>query len=274
MVEYGCMYVSDFFEKKGYSMIDIHCHILPGVDDGAKNLTESLEMARQAINEGIDTIIATPHHLNGKYVNRKVEIINRVQKLNKVINNEGIDLMILPGQENRIFGKILEEYEKGEILTLSGDSTYIFIEFPTRYVPRYAKQLLYDIQLHGLVPIIVHPERNVQLMEHPNQLYDFVKNGAATQITASSLTGHFGKKIKKFTEQLIEANLTHFIASDAHNTTTRAFKMNEALDVLEEKYGIDSIYYFTENAELLVDGSQIIREAPELIKTKKFFGLF
>ncbi|MGE6257018.1 tyrosine-protein phosphatase [Heyndrickxia sporothermodurans] len=255
-------------------MIDIHCHILPGVDDGAKNLSESLAMARQAINEGIDTIIATPHHKNGKYINRKVEIIDRVQQLNKAFKKEGIDLTILPGQENRIFGKILEEYAEGEILTLTGISVYLFIEFPSGHVPRYAKQLLYDIQLHGLVPIIVHPERNTQLMEHPNQLYDFVKNGATTQITAASLTGHFGKKIKKFTEQLIEANLTHFIASDAHNTTTRAFKMSEALDVLEEKYGIDSIYYFTENAELLVEGSHIVREVPEPIKTKKFFGLF
>ncbi|MEB6548875.1 tyrosine protein phosphatase [Heyndrickxia sporothermodurans] len=255
-------------------MIDIHCHILPGIDDGAQNVTDSIAMAKQAVSEGIHTIIATPHHKNGKYNNRKVEIIDQVKELNKELKKAGIELTILPGQENRIFGEIIQDYHEGEILTLTGQSNYLFIEFPSGHVPRYSKQLLYDIQLQGLTPIIVHPERNSELIENPNQLYEFVKNGAATQITAASLTGHFGKKIKKFTEQLIEANLTHFIASDAHNVTNRSFKMNEALDVIEQKYGVNSVYYFTENADLLVDGKHIIRDVPEPIKTKKFFGLF
>ncbi|MED3652382.1 tyrosine-protein phosphatase [Heyndrickxia sporothermodurans] len=255
-------------------MIDIHCHILPGIDDGAQNVTDSIAMAKKAVSEGIHTIIATPHHKNGKYNNRKVEIIDQVKELNKELKKAEIELTILPGQENRIFGEIIQDYHEGEILTLTGQSNYLFIEFPSGHVPRYSKQLLYDIQLQGLTPIIVHPERNSELIENPNQLYEFVKNGAATQITAASLTGHFGKKIKKFTEQLIEANLTHFIASDAHNVTNRSFKMNEALDVIEQKYGVNSVYYFTENADLLVDGKHIIRDVPEPIKTKKFFGLF
>ncbi|MGE8204700.1 tyrosine-protein phosphatase [Heyndrickxia sp. NPDC080065] len=255
-------------------MIDIHCHILPGVDDGAKNLSDSIAMAKQAISEGIDIIIATPHHKNGTYINRKIDILNKVKELNEAFKTEGLNLTVLPGQENRIFGEIIEDYDQGDILTLTGHSTYLFIEFPSGHVPRYAKQLLYDIQLKGLHPIIVHPERNAQLIENPDLLYEFVKNGAATQITAASLTGYFGKKIKRYTEQIIESNLTHFIASDAHNTTTRAFKMNEALDILEQKYGVDSVYYFTENAELLAEGNHIFREVPEPIKTKKFFGLF
>lgn len=255
-------------------MIDIHCHILPGVDDGAQTMLDSIAMAKQAVNEGIDTIIATPHHQNGTYNNRKIDIINHVNNLNMALKKEGIELTILPGQENRIFGELLKDYEEGEILTLTGKTNYLFIEFPSGHVPRYFKQLLYDIQLHGLIPIIAHPERNSELIENPNKLYEFVKNGAATQITASSLTGYFGKKIKKFTEQLIASNLTHFIASDAHNNTTRPFKLREALDVIEQSYGIEYVYYFTENAELLVDGGHIIREVPEKIKMKRFFGLF
>ncbi|MFI8687634.1 tyrosine-protein phosphatase [Rossellomorea sp. NPDC077527] len=255
-------------------MIDIHSHILPGVDDGAKTIEDSIDMAKQAVSEGIHTIIATPHHMNGKYDNTKSAILPLVQELNATLKSENINLQVLPGQECRIYGEILEDYEKGEILSLNESSQYIFIEFPSSSVPRYAERLLYDIQVEGLTPVIVHPERNTELIERPEKLYKLVKNGAVTQLTASSLVGYFGKNIQKFSQQLIEANLTHFIASDAHNIHNRSFKMEEAMDDIEKKYGIDMVYYFTENAEMLVDGRTIYKEIPEMIKKKKFLGLF
>lgn len=255
-------------------MIDIHSHILPGLDDGAKTVQDSIDMANKAVSEGIHTIIATPHHRNGKYDNLKSDILPLVSELNETFAQENINLNVLPGQECRIFGEILEDYEKGEILTLNKDSQYLFIEFPSSSVPRYAERLLYDIQVKGLTPVIVHPERNAELIERPDKLYKLVKNGAATQVTASSLTGYFGKNIQKFSQQMIQANLTHFIASDAHNIHNRTFKMEEAMDYIEKKYGIDMVYYFTENAEMLVDGKTIYKEIPELIKKKKFLGIF
>jgi protein-tyrosine phosphatase len=255
-------------------LIDIHSHILPGIDDGAKTVQDSIDMAKQAVSEGIHTIIATPHHKNGKYDNLKADILPFVRELNQTFAQEGIDLKVLPGQECRIFGEILEDYGKGEILTLNKDSQYLFIEFPSSSVPRYADRLLYDIQVDGLTPIIVHPERNAELMERPDKLYKLVKNGAVTQLTASSLVGYFGKNIQKFSQQMIQANLTHFIASDAHNIHNRTFKMEEAMDDIEKKYGMDMVYYFTENAEMLVEGKTIYKEIPELIKKKKFLGIF
>lgn len=255
-------------------MIDIHCHILPGVDDGASHYTDSLLMAKQAVSEGIHTIIATPHHKNGHYVNTKVEIIARVKELNEYLQSEQVDLEILPGQENRIYGEIIEDYQAGEILTLGNASHYVFIELPTNHVPRYTDQLCYDIQMKGLIPVIVHPERNTELIEHPNKLYHLVKNGAASQVTTGSLTGYFGKKIQKFSFDLIENNLTHFLASDAHNTTTRGFKMAEAFDLVETKYGLDYVDMFLQNAELILDGQDIDRDIPKPVKKKKFLGLF
>ncbi|MGM0842303.1 MAG: tyrosine-protein phosphatase [Bacillota bacterium] len=255
-------------------MIDIHSHILPGLDDGAKTVQDSIDMAKKAVAEGIHTIIATPHHRNGKYDNLKSDILPLVSELNETFAQENINLNVLPGQECRIFGEILEDYEKGEILTLNKDTQYLFIEFPSNSVPRYAERLLYDIQVEGLTPVIVHPERNAELIERPDKLYKLVKNGAITQLTASSLIGYFGKNIQKFSQKMIEANLTHFIASDAHNIHNRTFKMEEAMDYIEKKYGIDMVYYFTENAEMLVDGKTIYKEIPELIKKKKFLGIF
>ncbi|MEW4225651.1 tyrosine-protein phosphatase [Rossellomorea marisflavi] len=255
-------------------MIDIHSHILPGVDDGAKSYTDSLVLAQKAVSEGIHTILATPHHRNGKYENVREDILKRVEELNKMLSEERISLKVLPGQETRIYGEMVEDYRKGDLLTLNQVSHYLFVEFPSSSVPGYAERLFYDLQNEGLTPVIVHPERNAELMETPDKLYTLVKNGAVTQVTAASLTGYFGKNIQKFSNQMIESNLTHFIASDAHNLKNRTFKMAEAMDTIEKQYGIDMIDYFTENAELLIDGKNIYKEIPERIKKKKFLGIF
>lgn len=253
-------------------MIDIHCHILPSIDDGARNLKDSLTMAKQAESEGIKTIIATPH-LNSQYNNRRAIILEKVVELNQALQEEKVNVQILAGQEPRIYGEILEDFDKGDIQTLNG-TKYLFIEFPSSHVPRYAEKLIFDLQVNGLYPIIVHPERNAELMQRPERLYQLVEKGALTQVTASSLCGYFGKKIKKFSIQLIESNLTHFIASDAHNVTSRSFKMDEAFSFLDSKFGTDYVFLFKENTELLISGENVIKEVPEQIRNKKRFLIF
>jgi protein-tyrosine phosphatase len=256
------------------AMIDIHSHILPGIDDGAKTMEDTLNMAKAAVSEGIHTIIATPHHMNNAYKNVKSDILPLVDRVNEELKNQQIDLVVLAGQECRIYGEIIEDYLKGEVLPLNIHSEYIFLEFPSSSVPRYTDRLFFDLQNEGLIPVIVHPERNAELISHPDKLYNLVKNGALSQVTASSLTGHFGKNIQKFSRQLVEANLTHFIASDAHNTSSRTFNMNNAMDEVERMYGVDMVYHFTENAELLVEGKNIYKEIPEKVKKRKFLGIF
>lgn len=255
-------------------MIDIHCHILPGIDDGAQHEQACLSMAKEAVEEGITAIIATPHHDDGKYENTKASIIESVSHMNELLNEEKIDLKVFPGQEPRISGEILEKYENGEILTLNDTGKYLFVELPHDHVPRYTERLLYDIQLKGLTPIIVHPERNHEIMKTPGIIYELVKDGALTQITASSVTGHFGKQIRQLTMEMIENNLTHFVASDAHNTGKRTFRMREAFEQIEDEFGIDIRYLFQENAELLFEGKAVVKEIPQRIKKKKFLGLF
>jgi protein-tyrosine phosphatase len=254
-------------------MIDIHCHILPGVDDGAQSLSDSLNMARKAVEQGIHKIVATPHHLTSSYENPKQSIIDRVKDLNAALREEKIDLEVLPGQEVRIHGEMVEGYEAGDILPVN-HTPYILVEFPSNHVPRYTEKLFYDLQVNGLIPVIVHPERNQEIIEHPELLYQLVKKGAMTQITAASVCGDFGKKIKNFSLQLVDANLTHFIATDAHNTTNRTFKMREAYGIIERKYGNELLYYFEENAALLIEGLTVYKEDPERIKRKKIFNLF
>lgn len=168
---------------------------------------------------------------------------------------------------------MLEDLENGELLPLN-DSSYIFIELPDDSVPRYTKQMLFDIQVTGYMPIIVHPERNQELIEHPHKLYDFVSTGALTQITAGSVLGKFGKNIQKFTHELIDANLTYFIASNAHNTISRKFWMKEVFQEVRDIYNIDTYYMFVENSQLLVDNMNINRSELSMVRKKKFLSLF
>jgi protein-tyrosine phosphatase len=255
-------------------MIDLHCHILPGIDDGAKSETMSIEMAKKAVAEGITHIVATPHHNNGRYVNEKTSIMLAVDELNSILVREQLPLTILPGQEPRIYGDILQDYQADNILTINNLGKYMLIEFPSNHVPKYAKQLLFDIQLQDIIPIIVHPERNQELIEKPNLLYQFVQDGALTQVTASSISGNFGKKIKKFSLELLDFNLTHVIASDAHNTSGRSFHLREAYEVVEKELGRDYRYILEDNAEIIITGGHVYKEQPQRIQKKKFLGIF
>ncbi|KEZ52204.1 tyrosine-protein phosphatase [Metabacillus indicus] len=254
-------------------MIDIHSHILPGVDDGAETLEEAIQIAKAAVEEGITTIIATPHHQNGKYINGKQSILESVETLNTLLQNETIPLTILPGQETRIHGDLLNELEADVILPLN-HTNYVFIELPSGHVPRYTEQMLFDIQLKGFTPIIVHPERNSEFIENPDLLYKFVSKGALTQITSSSITGHFGKNIKKFTLQLVEAQLTHFLASDVHSLKNRPLRLADGYNVLNKEFGLQAEYLFKENAELLVENLTAHIMNPMRVKKKKFLGVF
>lgn len=255
-------------------MIDIHCHILPYIDDGAKHMEESIEMARAAISEGIHTIIATPHHWNGACYNPKRDVLKAVKTLNERLETEEIPVTILPGQETRINGEMLEALKREELLPLNETSGYLFVELPSSHVPRYTKQLMFDLQLQGIKPIIVHPERNKEIIENPDLLFEIVRDGTLTQLTAGSIAGRFGKKIKKFSIQLIEANLAHFIASDAHNVNTRPFAMQEAFKVISNEFGTSYLYWFMENSQLILNEELVVGDIPEKVTTKKFLGLF
>lgn len=255
-------------------MIDIHSHVLPGLDDGAATMEDAIAMAQAAASEGIATIIATPHHRNGAYDNPKSSVLPLAAELNDELKRRGIALTVLPGQEVRLHGDLLDGFHRHEVMTLAY-TPYILIEFPPDHVPKYAEQLLFDMQVNGLIPIIAHPERNAEIIEQPERLYQLVKRGALAQLTASSVTGHFGKKIKTFSFQLIEANLAHFIASDAHNITNRPFRLRAAYETVRKEFGTAALYYFRENAELLVRGQAVFRDEPKRVKKKKkFLGLF
>ena len=253
-------------------MIDLHCHILPFVDDGPKTWTDFLEMARHAGNDGIKVIYTTPHHMNGYYLNTKKDIFKHVEQCNERLKKANIHVQLYPGQEVQIHRELFTSLDKGEILTLN-NGNYLLLELPSTHVPSYTHEVIYELLLKGITPIIVHPERNQGFIENGQLLFDMVLEGALVQLTSGSMIGLFGRKIKSFTEKIIEHRLAHFIATDAHNTSSRTFTLNKSYETITKLYGIQKMYYFRENAELLHNGNQVHVEQPIPIR-KKILGLF
>jgi protein-tyrosine phosphatase len=256
-------------------MIDIHSHLLPGIDDGSPDLVTSLGMAREAVEDGITHALMTPHHLNGRYVNVAGDVQQMTVDFQNNLRLAGIPLTVFPAQEVRLTGDLVASFEAGDLLTTDPDGKYMLIEFPSQDVPAFAPQMLFDLEQHGVAPIIVHPERNEQLMANPGMLYDLVAaNGAYAQVTASSYVGVFGKAVQAFTEDILDAGLAQMIASDAHHIPGRGYDMAAAFKKLTQKYGPDVGDLFDENAKAVVNGDPIKRRTTRPIKKKKFFSAY
>ncbi|MDN6626763.1 MAG: tyrosine protein phosphatase [Pisciglobus halotolerans] len=255
-------------------MIDLHCHILLDIDDGAKTIEDSINMAHEAVSEGITHILATPHYKNGHWDNEKEDILLLVDELQAELDARDIPLTIFPGQEVRINGELFEEIEEGKIQFIDERDQYILIEFPTPSIPEYAETMFFELQQMGITPIIVHPERNHAILKDPDKLLSFVEKGALAQLTAASYTGGFGKEIQKLSKRLIEADLVHFIASDAHNTSSRSFHMKEAYEKLEKEFGVEKVEAYHQVTKDLINGEPVFPPAAKQIKKSKFFGLF
>ena len=256
-------------------MIDIHSHILFGIDDGARTLEDSLAMAELAVAEGITHLLATPHHKNGKFENYKKDILQQVDFLQNELDQRNINLTVFPGQEVRIHGEIIEGIQADEILFADESNRYLLIEFPTMSIPHYAESLFFQLMQEGITPVIVHPERNQEIIENPTILLEYVEKGILSQLTASSYVGVFGKEIATLSKQLIEADLVHFLASDAHNTRGRSFHMKEAFEKVEKEFGTEKAEWFKENSKNLVNGDDVDRGNPREVKKKKsWFNFF
>ncbi|MGL4694351.1 tyrosine-protein phosphatase [Enterococcus larvae] len=218
-------------------MIDLHCHILPNVDDGAQNVEEAILMAESAVAQGIEHILCTPHHNNGRYSNPAAEVILKVQELQGLLDRRNIPLNLYEGQEVRISEDLVEKVLAGEILFADLNNTYVLIEFPFEEIPSYAEQVLFQLIQMGHRPIIVHPERNRGFIDDPNRLIPFIEMGSLAQVTAPSYVGVFGKEIETTAKELVASNLVHMIASDAHNTARRNFFMKRAFKSIIQDHG-------------------------------------
>ena len=254
-------------------MIDLHCHILPGIDDGAASLQESLSMAEQAIAQGITHLLCTPHHNNGRYENEKSSVIATVHHLQNALDERNLPLTLLEGQEVRVTGELITAFEKDHLLFTDITDIYLLLEFPTQDVPAFSESLFFELRTLGKVPVIVHPERNAIFREDPNRLIPFLEMGCLAQLTAPSIVGIFGKQIQKTAHEMVTHNLVQMVASDAHGVTKRRFYLKEAYEIIEQEWGKEKVLQMQQVARDLINGDEVSYPSYTEVKKKKF-GLF
>lgn len=237
--------------------IDIHSHILPGIDDGAGNFDESLEIATLAVRNGIGTMVATPHLKDGFYNPSRRNIQTKLAELKRRLKRVKIPLEVLPGMEVSLSHKILTRSEE-EILTINANGKYLLVELPFQEIPIFAEDLLFQLQLKGMTPIIAHAERNQQIMENPALIAKFVGKGCLIQINAVSIAGPREDPIQQLCKKLLRQNLVHLIASDAHHPDERLTSLPEAIEVATKYVGPERVReLFVENPRKVIDGKVI-----------------
>ncbi|WP_426357583.1 tyrosine-protein phosphatase [Pseudocolwellia sp. HL-MZ19] len=205
-------------------MIDIHSHILPGIDDGAKNLGEAFDMLRMAIDQGVTTQVLTPHIHIGRFNNTKQHIEQEFIKFQEQADSANLAIKLQLGAELRIGPEIMQLITTGNVPWLGefqNKKTFL-LEFPRTEVPFGSDNLVKWLLSKDCLPIIVHPERNSTFLNNRDKLQTFIDLGCPLQITASSLTGKFGSDVQQMTEELLEADEVSAIASDCHNLKGRA----------------------------------------------------
>jgi len=242
---------------------DIHCHLLPGLDDGPQTVSESLALCQSLTEEGIGCVVATPHQL-GRFdgCNDAAKVRDAVSSLSEALKNNGIALKVVPGAEVRVDERICKLLEADRILTLADGGRYILLELPYE-VFIDVRPLLSELSCIGVQAVISHPERCAPVAALPHMVRRWLENGAHLVITASSLLGDFGPKAKKAAWYFLSSGWVSLVATDAHDTGRSCPKMKVAFDRISIKLGKDlACLVCIENPSRLVSGQDIVRLRP------------
>lgn len=224
-------------------IVDVHCHVLPGVDDGAPDVATSLEFLRQAHAAGTSDIIATSHQHAGRYPNeagalRRAHDVLLEARERAVAAGEELPAVHL-GAEVHLDGDIAAAVAAGERLVLAG-GPYLLLELPDAFPLKAVEDLIFRLHLAGIVTLLAHPERVGQLLRHPEQLRRLVGLGALGQLTGSSIAGDFGRPCREASERLLKDGLVHVVASDAHDLKRRPPKLDRARAAVEDLLGTEA----------------------------------
>ena len=219
-------------------MIDIHHHLLWALDDGASSVDISVEMARIAVADGITHVVCSPH-ANGQYAYEPRIIAEKIRELQRLLNNEKIALKLGHGCDFHMSYENIQEAKLDPSRFSINGHGYLLVEVPDYGLPRGLTEIFYQLQIAGLTPILTHPERNPTLQSDQLRLVEWLRRGILIQVTAGSLLGRMGKHAERMAHQLLANRWVHFLATDAHNTTSRPPKMREAFELVAKKYGSD-----------------------------------
>jgi protein-tyrosine phosphatase len=214
-------------------MVDLHCHILPGLDDGPQTIEESVEMAQAAIADGITHIVATPHS-STEYFFDYPKIRSLCKELQAKVGN---GLTLATGCDFHLNPENIESLRAQALRFCINQKDYLLVEFNEIAIPPAVDQTLHEMQLSGVRPIVTHPERNRLLRLRPERLANWVRHGCYGQVTGGALTGRFGPSAQKDAMRWIGAGLIHFVSSDAHNLGSRPIQLRPAYEVVRKEFG-------------------------------------
>jgi protein-tyrosine phosphatase len=208
-------------------LIDLHCHLLPGLDDGARSLSEALGIARTMVLDGVERVAVTPH-VRADWRISAGEMEAALERLRHAIEAAGIPLDVLPGAEIALDVLPRLAQEERARFGLAGNPRLLLLEFPTLGWPLALPDLVLELRCEGIVPVLAHPERNPEVQEQPQRLEPLVRAGAVVQLTAASVDGRLGARPRRAARALLERGLAHALASDAHSPGVRQAGLSAA----------------------------------------------
>jgi protein-tyrosine phosphatase len=256
-------------------MYDLHAHILDGIDDGARDLLESLDIARNAVAGGVVGMVATPHSAELLLFDLTAAVVReRVEELQGHLRSHGIGLTVYPGAEIFAEYDTVAKIKDGRLGTIN-NTRYVLLEPPFASLPVFFEQVLFDLQTSGYLPVLAHPERNAAVIRDPTLLYGWARRGILTQLSATSLLGGYGTRVRELARQLVQRRWVHLLASDAHNTRTRPPGLTLVFAELERLVGEEEARRLTIHVpEAILAGRVPALPAPEEPDTahKHIFG--
>lgn len=223
-------------------MIDLHSHLLPGIDDGAKNLEASLEMARIAAADGIRVMACTPHIYPGVYENDSTGILAAIERLQAALGEAGIDLKLTCGADAHVSPELPQRLKNGSVPRL-GHSRYFLLEPPHHVAPPRFDEFVFNLLAAGYVPVVTHPERLTWIEQHYPTFVELVRQGAWMQVTSGSLTGRFGSRPRYWGERMVDEGLVHILATDAHSVNGRPPLLAEGRDAAARIVGEEEAWH-------------------------------
>jgi protein-tyrosine phosphatase len=251
-------------------MIDIHSHILPGVDDGSVDIDTTISMLENAERCGTKAIVATPHYYRGYFGTEYEEVVRLVDMLKDDIGSRGIKIDVYPGQEIFLDKHTVEMYKSGIIRGLN-NSRYLLVEMPMQDYDKSLLDIVYELRLLGAVPVIAHPERYTYIMDNVKLINPFVEEGCLFQINTGSITGIFGKSVQRTARVLIENGLCNLVASDAHTNHKRCTGLCDAFEMFRKISGA-AADNAVRNSELVLMDRDIKSGNVRISLKKSFFS--
>ena len=250
-------------------MIDVHSHILPCVDDGARDIEETFKILNEACDAGFSDIFATSHYIEGEYEFNKTDREFIIEALTNKINEEGLDIKLHIGAEGYISNDFPKLIQAGCVPTL-GNSKYVLFELPLRAKVMYTEEVINKLLQLKLIPVIAHPERYELVQDDPNIAIDWVEAGALLQCNYASIIGRYGTNAKETLLKLLDADAVHFLGTDNHRAGSIYTRMEEIKKEFRKRIGKDRFYELSElNPRCILNNDEIDVNVPKRIKGKR-----